>query len=690
METVKQYFMNLSTKQKMALVAVFGFGISGYYIHKNAKLKDEAEKNPEKFEKKKLEKEKKQKFYGQLKSILGVLFPSIYCKETALLVGHTLALVAKTFLSLYIANLDGSIVKALVDREGKEFMKRLAHMLAMAVPATYLTSVIQFLEKKLSIALRTKLSKYSYELYMTNQTYYGVSNLDSRLLNADQCLTEDVKNFCETLAHVHSQISKPVLDIILNIWELSRLGRNDGNGSGIPSFIGAAIVINLTSRLLKWVRPRFSVLVKEQAELEGKLRFSHSRLIANSEQVAFYKGEKIEHGILIQSYLSLAKHMNKLFKARIFYTVMEQFLMKYFWNACGLALLAIPSFYYQKDVQATSNIVSDRTQSYITAKNLMIFGANAVERILLANKEISELKGYTDRVGTMLEVFTDISKGDYKKNQIKTQQTKKKGELVVNADYIKFEDVSIVTPNGEILVESVNFEIRKGQHLLISGPNGCGKSSLFRILGELWPVYQGKVIKPNLSNMFYIPQRPYLVIGTLRDQIIYPDTYEDMKKKNKSDADIVQICKDADLDGILEKENLDAVRDWTDVLSGGEKQRIGLARLFYHRPYFAILDECTSMLSLDCESKMYQHIIDMGITVLTVTHRSSLWKYHNCLLQYNGEGGINFSELNAESRLSLKEEKEKIENKLNSVSKMEKRLVHVCELLGEDSSLLNK
>jgi ABC-type uncharacterized transport system fused permease/ATPase subunit len=241
------------------------------------------------------------------------------------------------------------------------------------------------------------------------------------------------------------------------------------------------------------------------------------------------------------------------------------------------------------------------------------------------------------------------------------------------------------------LVESVNFEIRKGHHLLISGPNGCGKSSLFRILGELWPVYQGKVIKPNLSNMFYIPQRPYLVLGTLRDQIIYPDTREDMKKKNMTDSDIFRICKDADLDGILEKEDLDSVRDWTDVLSGGEQQRIGLARLFYHRPLFAILDECTSMLSLDSEGQMYQHIIDLGITVLTVTHRPSLWKYHNCLLQYNGEGGIKFtSELNAESRLSLKEEKERIENKLNSATKMEQRLKNLCQMLGEESVLLRK
>jgi ATP-binding cassette, subfamily D (ALD), member 2 len=127
--------------------------------------------------------------------------------------------------------------------------------LLIAIPATYLTSLIIYLEKKLSIALRTKLSKYSYDLYMKNQTYYGVSNLDSRLLNADQCLTEDIKMFSETLAHVHSQISKPILDIILNLWELSRLGTNDGNGNGIPSFIGATLVIQLTSNILRWFRP---------------------------------------------------------------------------------------------------------------------------------------------------------------------------------------------------------------------------------------------------------------------------------------------------------------------------------------------------------------------------------------------------------------------------------------------------
>jgi arginine exporter protein ArgO len=132
--SMKEYFSSFTTKQKFAVFGAVAATVSGYYIHKNAKLKEDMyflifkffsrDKNPEKYEKLKIEKEKKQKFWKQLKMILTVLFPSIYCKETVLLAGHTLALVGKTFLSIYIANLDGSIVKALVDRKGKTFVKR--------------------------------------------------------------------------------------------------------------------------------------------------------------------------------------------------------------------------------------------------------------------------------------------------------------------------------------------------------------------------------------------------------------------------------------------------------------------------------------------------------------------------------------------------------------------------------------
>jgi ABC-type uncharacterized transport system fused permease/ATPase subunit len=101
-----------------------------------------------------------------------------------------------------------------------------------------------------------------------------------------------------------------------------------------------------------------------------------------------------------------------------------------------------------------------------------------------------------------------------------------KGKLIVS-DNIKFEDVPILSPNGDILVPKMNFEIQPGMHLFIQGPNGCGKSSLFRIMGQLWPVTGGVLHKPSIDKIFYIPQRPYLPNGTLRDQLIYPQSIEE-------------------------------------------------------------------------------------------------------------------------------------------------------------------
>jgi len=206
--------------------------------------------------------------------------------------------------------------------------------------------------------------------------------------------------------------------------------------------------------------------------------------------------------------------------------------------------------------------------------------------------------------------------------------------------------VPIISPNGDVLVKEITFEILPGMNTLIAGPNGCGKSSLFRILSSLWPLTGGVLHRPHMDKLFYVPQRPYLPPGTLRDQIIYPQTKFVMHKNKVSDSDLAKLLKDVQLEYLEDREGgFDSVNDWNDILSGGEKQRIAMARLFYHRPLFAILDECTSAVSLDVEAHIYTTAKSLNITLFTVSHRPSLWKFHEYVLRFDGEGGWEFKKL---------------------------------------------
>ncbi|CAG0886895.1 unnamed protein product [Darwinula stevensoni] len=629
-------------------------------------------------------------FIKQLLFLLKIMIPSVWSPEAGLLFLHTLTLIARSFLSIYVANVEGRVVQFIVRKDIRNFLLMLLQFIGVALPATFVNSTIRFLESRLTLAFQSRLVMYTYNLYFKNQTYYRVSNLDSRLENADHCLTEDISEFCGSVAHLYSHITKPLLDCTIITWTLAQMTWGIG-GSALPGWVISTVVIGLTGQILRFISPNFGKLIAENSALKAYLRYIHSRIIANAEEIAFYQGHEAEHGLLKRAYLAMIRHMHLIHEKRLWYIMIEQFLMKYVWGAAGLIMVSIPLLTASKDL-------SHASKKHFTRISHM--------SLIDCIKEITELAGYTARVTTMIRVFRDMSLEKYERPSAISPRSHKAaidiGLTIINGtprieglvenspdNTIVLEGVPVVTPNCDVVVPSLTITVSPLMHLLISGPNGCGKSSLFRIISGLWPAYKGHLRRPPPSSLFYIPQRPYMSIGSLRDQVIYPDTKEEMERKGFSDSDLEKMLDLVHLRHLVNRErSWDAIRDWKDVLSGGEKQRMGMARIFYHRPVYALLDECTSAVSIDVESSIYQAAKDIGITLLTITHRPSLWRFHTHVLQFDGEGGWRMEPLDTSTRLTLREEKEKLESQLAGIPQMQERLKELCNVLGEDSVLL--
>nr|CAG8526174.1 15578_t:CDS:10 [Entrophospora candida] len=471
----------------------------------------------------------------------------------------------------------------------------------VAVNAAFFAS----LKKLLKIVIPGLRSKEFWLLATHSGFLVYVAILDGRVVNA--LVRKNAKDFL-------TGIIWWMIVAIPATYTNSMLAKNVGG----ESLFALSLIVHTSSVVLRLLTPSFGEMVAEEQRLEGEFRFTHSRLIDNNEEVAFYSGHVIEKAILDRNYFALIKHINRIFRKRIFHGMMEDFIIKYFWGAMGLVLCSVPVFFKVPGVEKGD-------LGFITNRRLLMSSSDAFGRIMYSYKEIAELAGYTARVSELLDVFEDVKNGRFEKKLVSSASTEENARIlsgrgeIVESENIEFKDVPIVSPNGDVLLKSLNFSMKPGMHLLIVGPNGCGKSSMFRILGGLWPVYGGNVDKPNSKDIFYIPQRPYLPMGTLRDQ-------------------------------------------------------------------YAILDECTSAVSLDIEKIMYEHAKELGISLLTVSHRPSLWHYHDHILQVSG---YVFTKLDAERRLALQEEKQVLEQKLVEAPKLQIRLNEIKAVLEERDNTPN-
>ncbi|KAK8738114.1 hypothetical protein OTU49_004047 [Cherax quadricarinatus] len=523
-------------------------------------------------------------FFKSLRGILRILVPGFWTAESGFLILVAATLVVRSMCDIWMIHNGTLIESAIISKDLNHFLRHLVE-LVLAMPAiSLINNVLKYGLFEMKLRFRTRLSNHLYDSYLKGFTYYKMNNLDNRISNADQLLTQDVEKFCDSVVELYSNISKPILDILIYVQKLTQAIGGQAPGVMIMYLI-------LSGSLLTRLRRPISRLTVTEQRLEGEFRFVNSRLITNSEEVAFYQGNKREKKNIDSSFNRLVNHLRSFIFFRFNMGFIDNIIAKYLATCVGFTVVAYP---YLTPTKLASGDYKTRMQDYYTSGRMLVKLAEAIGRLVLAGREMTRLAGFTARVQELLTVLKDLNTGTYKRTMLQSKASNGilgrplipgTGKVITEDNVIRFENVPLITPNGDVLVKELNFEVKSGMNVLVCGPNGCGKSSLFRILGELWPVFGGCVTKPSAGKLFYIPQRPYMTLGTLRDQ---------------------------------------------------------MARLFYHKPQFAILDECTSAVSVDVEDGMYQYCRQAGISLFTVSHRKSLWKHHEYYLHMDGRGAFEF------------------------------------------------
>ncbi|CAK9436498.1 uncharacterized protein LODBEIA_P10560 [Lodderomyces beijingensis] len=620
------------------------------------------------------------KFLNQLAIIWRILIPKFYCKNTSLLLSQCFFLIFRTWLSLLVAKLDGQIVKNLIAANGRKFSRDLIYWLLIAFPASYTNAAIKYLDQRLALGFRTNITRYIHDMYLDKvMAYYKIELNSGDIQNIDQYITDDVTKFCSSLSNLFSSMGKPFIDMIFFSVYL-----RDNLGSG--AILGIFVNYLATAIMLKRATPSFGKLSAHRTHLEGVYFNQHLNFMSNSEEIGFYKGSLIEKAKLKENFTTLMNHVSKEINTSFWYSILEDYVLKYTWSAWGYIFAGLPVFLdelwpAEGKKSEESDVASERKnmRQFITNKRLLLSLADAGSRLMYSIKDVNTLTGYTDRVFDLLTQLHRVHspRFDYgDKNGIADIH----GTIQTNyQDGLRFENIPVIIPTaegseGQPLIKNLNFQV-KNKNMLILGSNGCGKTSIARIIAGLWPLYRGLLSKPNDDDIFYLPQKTYFTTGNLRDQIIYPYTYVDMLEMGYNDDYLYHILREVKLEYLLQREgNFNVVKDWKDVFSGGEKQRMSIARVLFKHPKLVVLDESTNAVSTDVEDYLFELLQKKKIPFITFSHRPLLMKYHDYILEIEQGGSWVLHDLTSEENLqSIDNEIHEIEEKLAQTEKWEKR-----------------
>jgi vitamin B12/bleomycin/antimicrobial peptide transport system ATP-binding/permease protein len=499
----------------------------------------------------------------------------------------------------------GELTSALAAKDADRFWRTIYECLAMLVVAVPIYALYYFVRDKLGNYWRRWLTLRFLDRYFNNRAYYEL-NSDAKIDNPDQRIAEDVGTFTQKSLYFLLIILGSLIQVGAFSGVLWSISRPLVYFLVIYAVIGTLVTTFLFGRVL--IGLNFLQLKKE-----ADFRFGLVRIRENAESIALYRGEDQELSQVQQRFDSVFQNYTKL--------VNGQLLLNLFAYAYNFLTIVIPSA-----------IIASRVLSGELEVGRAVQAAGAFTGILTALAIIvdnfdglSRFAAGIERLDTFVK-FLEVDRT--------RQKTNRKIE-VFHGKELAIDRLSLRTLDDKRwIVNGLSAVVRPGEGLIIMGPSGSGKSSLLRAIAGLASSGTGTIVRPGLQQMVFLPQKPYMVLGSLRDQLLYPST-----NRYHFDEELLEMLERVNLPRLANQfGGLDAEADWGNVLSVGEQQRLAFARVLIAKPRYAMLDEATSALDARNEDRLYQLLSATPTTFVSVSHHDSIREYHQNVLELFGDG----------------------------------------------------
>ena len=512
---------------------------------------------------------------------------------------------AKKFNSWYVG-----FGNSIQEKNFPAFIKAFEVFTFLAVIYIIIAVYKSYLNQVLQIRWRRSMTDFFMARWLSPAQHYRLRMTTGPADNPDQRISQDVHNFVGQTMVLGIGLLGNLMRLgifLVVLWQLSEQFpmTSFGLSFNIPGYlIWLAVIYAAVGTVLTHLIGRPLILLKFQQErYEANFRFGMARIRENSEQIALLGGEAAERTELRERYNSVLANaygvINRQKKLNWFTSFFGQFSVPFPYLMLG------PAYFFGK---ATYGILMQAVSTFSNVQDGLTWFMDAYQNLAEYRAIVQRLVGFESAM------------------QLANAEATRKPHIEIvpaqGADLVA-DDLTVALPTHQPLTAAANLSVAPGERVLLTGRSGSGKTTLLRAISGIWPFGQGRIQVPRGATLFVLPQRTYLPLGTLRQALVYPRTVEAYPQ-----ADVHAALEAVGL-GKLEPE-LDDAGSWSQRLSGGEQQRLGVARVLLAKPDFLFLDEATSALDEASEGEIYRTLTEQlpKTAIVSIGHRSSLDQFH--------------------------------------------------------------